>query len=222
MLDTDFVIGLDFDNTLVSYDDAMHQTALEFNFIEENATVQNKQGIRDYIRKLPEGEIKWQKLQAEVYGKRMSQARLMKGAEKFLKICKEHDIKTFIVSHKSKYAAQDKERINLQETALNWMRQNRFFDRTGFGLSEDHVYFEESRREKAFRIKKLGCTHFIDDLQEIFREEPFPQETVPILFSPSNSQHVIEGGKVFRSWKDICNYFFTKPESLLTSKNSLN
>ena len=213
---TKFVIGLDFDNTLVSYDEAMYQTALELDFISGQTAVHNKQQVRDYLRALPAGELQWQKLQAEVYGKRMNQARLMDGVERFFRTCKDDHIPTFIVSHKSKYAAQDQEKVNLQEAALIWMRQNHFFDKDGLGLAEDRIYFEDSREKKVLRIKELGCGYFVDDLQEVFLEKNFPQETVRMLFSPANGHdlnvgaEIVSGIKVFRSWDDIYNYFFVK------------
>ena len=207
-----FVIGLDFDNTLVSYDDAMYQAALELKLISRGIAVQNKKQIRDYIRKLPSGEIKWQILQAEVYGKRMHKAKLMDGAKEFLKNCKGEGIKTFIISHKTKYAAQDKEKVNLQEVALNWMKENHFFDKSSLGLLEDRVYFEVTRNKKVARIKTLKCTHFVDDLLEIFHDKAFPQEAVQMLFSPlknpDENLEIKRGIRIFRSWRDINNYFF--------------
>jgi hypothetical protein len=203
------VIGLDFDNTLVSYDEVMRQTALDWKLIEAGSAGGNKQQVRDQIRALPDGEIKWQKLQAEVYGKRMNQAHLIEGVEKFLKACKAEGIQTFIVSHKTKHAAQDQEGINLQEAALNWMKEKGFFSR--LGLSQNSVYFEDSREEKAQRIGQLGCTHFIDDLQEVFLEKGFPQATVRILYAPIHEQ-VAQNKEwsVFHSWEDIYQYFFNK------------
>ena len=210
---TRVVIGLDFDNTLVSYDDVMLQTALELNFLSGNPAVHTKQQIRDGIRTTPDGELKWQELQAEVYGKRMQKARLMEGVARFLNACKDNNVSIFIVSHKTRYAAQDKEKINLQDTALNWMRQQHFFDKGGLGLSEDRVYFEHTRNDKVLRIKTLGCTHFIDDLPEVFLEKAFPDNTVQVLFSsgPTNCEGTLDGIKYFGHWNDIYDYFFVKP-----------
>jgi hypothetical protein len=201
------VIGLDFDNTLVSYDKVMYQTAQAMGFIKAAERGLNKTKIRDRIRTLPAGELKWQKLQAEVYGKRMDKAQLIKGVEKFLKACREEGIKTFIVSHKSRYAAQDTEKAhNLQEAALRWMRQQGFFDQDGLGLHQAHVYFEDTRQAKAARITELKCTHFVDDLQEVFLEKTFPRATKRLLLSSDIT--VMDGVKVFSSWEEIYNYFF--------------
>ena len=59
------IIGMDFDNTIVSYDQVMHTVALEQEWIEPQL-VKSKKQIRDHIRLLSDGERKWQKLQAIV------------------------------------------------------------------------------------------------------------------------------------------------------------
>lgn len=208
---TNLVIGLDFDNTLVSYDDVMYQTAVELGLITDNTAVRNKEHVRDYIRQLPDGEIKWQKLQAEVYGKRMDKAQLIDGVSNFLLACKGNNVKTFIVSHKTKHAAQDTEGINLQAVARQWMKDNKFFDADGFALLNEHVFFEDTRSAKVARIQALGCTHFVDDLPEVFIEQGFPQSTMKILFTPgSHGTDAINGINMFRSWDNIHHYLFVK------------
>lgn len=210
----EFVIGLDFDNTLVSYDKAMRVTALELGFISEGVKLGSKEEVRDYLRKLPGGEIKWQQLQAEIYGRRMHQAQLIDGVKAFLLTCREYQVPVFIVSHKSKYAAQDKDGINLQEAAFNWMKQNGFFDKDGLGLLADRVYFEESRNNKVLRIKELACTHFVDDLREVFEERNFPLETKRFLFAPGQASvgeaRDEAGVRVFGSWEGIHQFFFVQ------------
>lgn len=205
---TQFIIGLDFDNTIVSYDEAMVQTALELDLIDAKAAVENKQQIRDYLRGLPAGEIKWQKLQAEVYGKQMNRARLIEGVERFLRACKDQHIATFIVSHKSKHAAQDTDKIDLQQAALKWMKDQGFFEASKLGLSRDQVFFENTREEKISRIKQLNCSHFIDDLEEIFLEKSFPQGTFKILYSSKNVA-ARKNMKVMHDWKEIYEHFFS-------------
>ncbi len=60
-------IGIDFDNTIVTYDDLMYSLAMEMGLINP-AVRKSKKLIRDNIRELPDGEIEWQKLQGLVYG----------------------------------------------------------------------------------------------------------------------------------------------------------
>jgi hypothetical protein len=77
----------------------------------------------------------------------------------------------------------------LRSAALAWLRANEFL---GPGaLSEDSVYFESSRSDKGARIARLGCTHFIDDLEEFFDDPAFPSGVIPLFFSalPANGSY---------------------------------
>ncbi len=202
-----YIIGVDFDNTIIRYDHLMHKIAREWDLIPPMCPV-NKEEIRCVIRERPNGEISWQKLQANVYGPQIMQARIFEDASSFFEVCKKTRTPVFIVSHKTEYAAQDCDNINLRAAAFHWMEQNKFFDFNGLGLSREHVYFEPTRKEKIDRIKSLGCTHFIDDLTEVFLDSTFPKNIIKILFSPSVSDVSLPDGEIAISWQEIYNLFF--------------
>jgi hypothetical protein len=176
------VVGIDFDNTLVSYDALIHQIALERGLITAG-TDAGKRTVRDRIRLLPGGEVEWQKLQGLIYGPRMAQARLMAGAAEFIRECRARAWPVYIVSHKTEFAAYDDTRTNLRDAALAWMTSQRFFEPDGLGFSRDQVFFEGTRDAKIGRIRALACTHFIDDLEEVFLEPSFPAGVHKFLFS---------------------------------------
>jgi len=201
----DCIIGVDFDNTLVSYDVALYTEALQRNLIRPG-TSKYKQDIRDRIRELPGGEIEWRKLQGIMYGLRMEEARLIDGVEEVFGFCKQNRFKVYIVSHKSIHADQDSTRTNLRTAAFNWMEKNSFFEPDGLGLSRRDVYFESTRGEKVERIKALGCTHFIDDLEEIFMEPSFPQAVTKLLYAPRSRGLSLPDVLVFGNWKEIQSY----------------
>ena len=202
-----YVIGVDFDNTIISYDELMYKTARDYNLIPFKCPKKKKE-IRKMIRALPDGEISWQKLQATVYGSQIKHARLFDGVSLFFKTCKKTRTPVFIVSHKTEYAAQNNEGVNLREAALDWMRQHQFFDPEGLDLSKEQVYFESTRKQKISRIKQLNCTHFIDDLIETFTDTAFPEDIKKILFSSSAEDVLLSNGKVADSWQEIYNEFF--------------
>lgn len=201
------VIGVDFDNTLVSYDDLMHSVALERDLIHPEVG-RNKREVRDAVRQLPNGELKWRKLQGVVYGPRMKEARLIDGVKGFFSICRQRNVRTFVVSHKTEFSNYDDTRTNLQESAKLWMEEHGFFDGDGLGLCPEDVYFEDGRSQKASRIGQLGCTHFIDDLEEGFLEESFPDGVCKILYSPSFRLPWPPGVMVANTWKEITDYLF--------------
>ncbi len=79
------IIGVDFDNTIINYDELMYNLALERGLIDSHIKKQKK-SIRDQIRSLPEGEKAWQHLQASVYGHKIREAQLIAGVDFFFRI----------------------------------------------------------------------------------------------------------------------------------------
>ena len=201
------LIGIDLDNTLVCYDELFHSAAVEEGLIESSAS-KSKERIRDSIRRLPNGERKWTRLQAIVYGPRMSGALAFEGSGDFLRHCSERGTKALIVSHKTRFADLDGKPVDLRQAAVAWMRAKKFFDADGCGLSPDGVFFESTRAEKIGRIRSLGCTHFIDDLAEVFAEPQFPHETTKLLFAPHGANPALPEVRAFRSWRDLDAFFF--------------
>lgn len=195
------VIGVDFDNTIADYDEMMYRLARKEGLISAGIST-HKRKIRDHIRSLNDGEIKWQELQAKVYGKFMFQAKLIEGVQYFFLSCHKQGIPIFIISHKTQFAAQDKERYDLHRAAKRWMKEKGFFQ-------EDRVFFEPHRQKKIERIKAVGCTHFIDDLEEIFLDKTFPQDVQKILYAPHSSPKITQDVLVKGSWKAIYDEFFT-------------
>ena len=165
-------IGIDFDNTIVGYDEVMRRIALERGLIDGGE--RSKRAVRDRIRQLPGGEIEWQKLQALAYGPRMGEAVLLEGADEFIRRCRGAGMDVFIVSHKTLFANYDDTRTDLRAAAMAWMTARRFFEPDGLGLRCGDVYFEPTRAAKIARIEQIGCSHFIDDLVEVFLEPSFP------------------------------------------------
>ena len=206
-------IGLDLDNTIVCYDDVFQFIAKDLGLVSETWTGDKAQ-VRSEVRSRPGGELVWQRLQGQAYGKYMHRATLFPGVGNFLIRTKVRGDKVFIVSHKTEFGHHDSEQIPLRREALYWMRSHRFFDQTGFGLSEEDVFFESSRDTKIRKIAELDCDLFIDDLREVFAEPSFPDSTRKILFSNQK----VEANDANRftlistSWRDISQYLLS-PES---------
>ena len=204
-------IGVDFDNTLVSYDKLIHRVAAERGLIGLETEASKKQ-VRDSIRELPGGEAEWQKVQALVYGPRIGEATPAPGASEFLEECARHGIKVNIVSHKTEFANYDETGTNLRSAAMSWLEQHQFFDAESLGLSGNDVYFESTRREKLERIEQLGCTHFIDDLEETFLEESFPPRVLKLLYSRQIPVRTPDYVYLAGDWQRITDNFFHAEE----------
>lgn len=193
------IVGLDFDNTLADYDRVLRREALRLGLIDRTAG-EGKKAIRDAIRLRPDGELDWQKLQASVYGPLMGEAELVPGVPEFLKTCAARKLQVHIVSHKSRSYPYDATKTDHREAALLWMEKQGFF--AALGLSRERVHFEDTRAAKVRRIEALGCTHFVDDLEETFLEEGFPKKTRKLLFAPRGARPS-DGVVVCRSWTQI-------------------
>jgi hypothetical protein len=194
-------IGIDFDNTIIAYDDVFCSAAKHGGLISADF-VGGKQAVRDCIRLLPDGELTWQRLQGQVYGKGISGATLISGVDAFLRRCRAEGCAVAIVSHKTEYGHYDPERINLREAARKWMMANGLMNGE-FGISSSNVFFEGTRAEKLARIAALACTHFIDDLEEVLRDPAFPPKVERILLSEREGHKSRGPYIVCATWRDI-------------------
>jgi len=201
------ICGVDFDNTIVTYDELLARIARERGLLHSDIPA-TKRSIRDRIRCLPNGEIEWQKCQALLYGSRICEAKLNEGVSQFFQLCRVNGISVYIVSHKTEYSGYDTTGTNLRDAAVGWMAAHKFFDSDGLGLTRDAVFFAGTRQEKISCLAALGCTDFIDDLEETFLEEAFPAGVTRILYEPLRESVPPPGVKLIKSWQEISDYFF--------------
>ena len=180
-IDEKWRIGIDFDNTIVRYDRVFLAAARESQLVGERFTG-DKRAIRDAVRLLPDGELKWQRLQAYVYGSGISNAVMFDGLDRFLRRCRAEGHTVIIVSHKTEYGHFDASQIKLRNAARCWMTAQGLFREDLYGIFSDHVFFESTRAEKLQRIADLACTYFIDDLEEVLNDTSFPSTVTRILF----------------------------------------
>lgn len=195
-------VGIDFDNTIASYDEPMHRLALERGLISVSVP-RNKKFIRDAIRALEDGESKWRALQVFCYGPGMPHAQPMPGVKEFLATCKVWGVPVWIVSHKTEDANFGEANVKLREAALRWLGAEGFLDSAAFGIGRERIFFEDTRQAKIERIRALDLTHFIDDLEETFLEESFPPAITQILLSVQPLVKDGGGWRSFASWSEI-------------------
>ena len=194
------VIGVDFDNTVISYDDLFHKLALDRSLIPASLPA-TKQHVRDYLRRVGK-EPSWTELQGSAYGPHIREARPFPGVLQFFNRCGMNGRHVFIISHKTQYAIAGP-RNDLHKAAHEWLSLHGFYDGARGGLTRDRVYFDLTKQAKLDRIAKLGCTHFIDDLPEFLGEESFPPDVQKILFDP-NETTIASGPFVHvSSWSQI-------------------
>lgn len=159
-------IGIDFDNTIASYEGVFYKAALEKKLIPAGIAP-SKGAVRDYLRSVGKEEA-WTELQGYIYGARMDLAAAYPGVEQFLGVCLSRQIPTFIISHKTLYPYLGP-KYDLHQAAKSWLKQQPF-------QPTPPAYFELTLEAKLERIQKQGCTVFIDDLPELLAEKNFPPQ----------------------------------------------
>lgn len=113
----------------------------------------------------------------------------------------------YIVSHKTERAVQD-EAVNLRSAAMRWMREEGFFDPGRLGFSESDVFFEDTRSDKIRRISVLGCTHYVDDLEEVLCDASFPESVTRILFGGRANAVAAPGVAHVGTWDELVRHLF--------------
>lgn len=194
------IIGVDFDNTIVCYDEVFHGIAVKNGLIPKSVPAV-KDEIRNYLRK-HNNEEAWIELQGIVYGPCILNAKPFKGVLDFLKHCKQHKIKVYIISHKTLHPFLGL-RHNLHDYAHKWLEKQGFHDSKKIGLPRKNVFFELTKEEKLNRVIKQRCTHYIDDLPEFLAEERFPPEIIRILFDPNGKYKKKNNFECIKSWYDM-------------------
>lgn len=197
-------IGLDFDNTIVSYDTLFHKVALEQSLVPTDTPV-NKLSVRDYLRRIGQ-EDRWTEMQGYVYGARMAEAEAYNGAIDFIRKAKQAGHTLAIMSHKTRYPFMGPQ-YDLHVAASDWISQNLLCNDEDL-IPHSQIFFELTKQEKIARIAEFECDVFIDDLPEILLFEGFPATTKRLLFDPECHHSKISHPEIatFSSWQCITDH----------------
>jgi hypothetical protein len=195
------VIGVDFDNTIVCYDELFHRVAVEQGVVPSSVPA-TKGAVRRDLESRGQGDV-WTELQGYVYGVRMAEAPAFPGVLEFFRRGVQSGLSLAIISHKTRYPARGP-RYDLHEAARRWLEVHGFSDPVRTGLPAVRVYFELSQHEKLVRIAREGCACFIDDLPELLTRPDFPTGVRRrILFDPHGHHAAEEGLCHTTSWAEI-------------------
>ncbi|MBI4061657.1 MAG: hypothetical protein HY403_09530 [Elusimicrobia bacterium] len=185
-------IGIDFDNTLIRYDEVFHGLAAARGWTPRRGAA-SKAAVKKRLLAEDGNDLRWQALQALAYGPKIGKARAFPGFAEFLRAAVKRGDEVFIVSHKSERSHYDPS-IELRAAALRWLKDNRIVENGHPDpdlIPAKRVLFAATRDEKVAAIAKLKLDVFIDDLREVLEHPGFPKATLPIRFT---------GG---RAWDDI-------------------
>ena len=191
-------IGIDFDNTIVCYNEAFFKAALKRHLIPTTIHP-SKKAIRDYLRSMGK-EKEWTLLQGYVYGSQMNLATPYSGVTTFFQRCQALKISPIIISHKTKHPYLGPS-YNLHEAAKQWLANQPF--------KPTAAYFELTLGKKLHRISQLKCDYFIDDLLELLTEKSFPPRIKKVLFDPDDCHSSPPNLIHCSSWEAICQALLT-------------
>lgn len=196
-------LGIDFDNTIVSYDSLFYRVALEQGAIPAHLTP-TKLAVRDYLRGQDREDV-WTEMQGTVYGARMDEAAAYPGLIEFLRWARGEEMALSIISHKTRHPYIGP-KYDLHKAAQRWVEAH--LDDAGRPLVPPQaVHFELTKEAKIDRIRAVGCDFYIDDLPEILLAPEFPAATRPILFDPDAHHGSVSSLPRMSAWSEILAYF---------------
>jgi len=196
-------IGIDFDNTIVSYDTLFHKVAVEKGVIPTGLR-QTKLAVREHLRRRGQEDV-WTEMQGHVYGARMEEAEAYPGAIEFLRWASRQGASVSIISHKTRHPFMGP-RYDLHSAARLWVEHHLRDGARALVKAED-VFFELTQEQKLDRIRSIACNYYIDDLPEILLAPDFPGDIERILFDPEGHHYDAGPLKTMRSWQDMLGHF---------------
>ena len=193
-------IGLDFDNTIVSYSGVFHRAAVERGLIPDSVP-NDKTAVRDHLR--ADGrEEDWILLQGYVYGSRMDLAAPYPGVTDFLAGARARGYQVFVISHRTRHPFRGPQ-FDLHEEAQRFLSGQGLLTDAPDGLAKSDTFFELTKEEKLRRIAAQNCDLFVDDLPEFLDEPAFPSTTRKVLFDPHDRYATTNGHTRVRSWQEF-------------------
>jgi hypothetical protein len=196
----DFILGLDFDNTIVTYDGVFHRVAREKGLIPANIG-RSKDEVRDYLRSVGR-EDDWTSLQGEIYGARMELAAIYEGGTETIRGLSASGMKLRIISHKTKFPFLGP-RYDLHEAARGFLVQQGMIGARPAILQPSDVFFELTIEDKLARIEAEKCAIFLDDLPEILNHPKFPKNVRRLLFDPQDMHMGQRHLERIRAWREL-------------------
>ncbi len=182
-------LGIDLDNTLADYSAPLQRLCRAYGV---NSTDQDsKLALRGHLRRAGR-EDEWTRLQGELYGPLMEEARPFAGVEDFLARAAASGVACCVVSHRTRHPFAGPPH-DLHASARQWLQR----------LGPLEIYLEETKASKLGRIGRLGIAAFIDDLPELLGDPGFPGGVRPVLFDPSRHHKGSWTGEACASWAEV-------------------
>jgi hypothetical protein len=195
-------IGIDFDNTIVNYEEAFHAAAMERGLVTADLP-KTKNSVRDLLNSAGRKDD-FTALQGYVYGTRMNLAKVYPGFRELVATASASRNELFIVSHKTRFPLLGP-KYDMHEAARVFLAENRLS--ADNAVPGQNIFFEETKEQKIDRAAALHLDVFIDDLPEILMMPGLPDRCRRILFAPQGSD--ARGNfEQCRRWDEITELLF--------------
>jgi len=193
-------LGIDLDNTIINYDDLFPRVAIELGLLPESMRQASKVEVKHALSHGNDGHD-WMRLQGQVYGQYVYQAKAYPGALETLRsLAADPDLRVCIVSHKTRHGHFDETRTDLRDAAMDWLAAHELLASNSAGVAVRDIFFTDSRQEKIGVIGDLSCRAVVDDLIEVLTHPAFPATSRRILFAPDGQISPTDEILVCRSW----------------------
>jgi hypothetical protein len=198
--DVPMIIGIDFDNTIIDYNNLFYKAGLSLGILSYR-TGCGKKEVREYL--IEDGrEQDWTRIQGLVYGEYIRHAKEMEGFSSFSDLCYKRGWEIFIISHKTRDSIIG-EKYNLHSPAIDWLEKNKIYGKNIHGAVKG-VFFEATRDEKICRINRLDCDIIIDDLAEVLLHPDLSKDIFKILYDPDKKNSPNTNYFTTENWDQIC------------------
>jgi len=188
-------IGIDFDNTIICYDNVFFEVGIEHGFIDPSCG-RTKVDVKNFINSKGR-ETDWTALQGIVYGSEINRAQPYSGVMDFIHhATKQHQI--YIVSHKTLFPLAGL-KTDLHLAAHRWLEATGVMNL----IPAQSIYFELTIEKKISQINNLSCDIFIDDLPEVLGHLQMSSIVQKILFNGGAAQNASPLYRVVRNWSEI-------------------
>jgi len=191
-------IGLDFDNTIVSYDTVFHQVAQERGLIPLDLPV-SKTSVRDHLRRAGR-EDTWTEMQGWVYGTRMNDAEPFPGVRETLRHLRGNGHELFIVSHKTRHPYRGPA-YDLHQAAVAWI-DTVLRDAEGALVTPSCITSVNARKRRSPVSPRSGAKPFWMTCRRSSSCGTSPLSARRLLFDPAHQYpaHWATEGACFIGW----------------------
>lgn len=196
------IVGLDLDNTIVCYDEAIKRLADDVEELPQD-TPRTKLGIRDFLRQ-ENREDEWTEFQGKLYGPGMKHADPFPGALEIIATMQSAGHSPVIISHRTQFPYLGPKH-DLHQSARDWIAKKLVVEGKAL-IGSENIYLNETKDKKVSLVESLNCDVFLDDLIEILSHDAFPPTAQKLWFSPNqthDASQIPSDVQIIEDWTEL-------------------